>query len=96
MVQVLAVGINNICSKLFFGKGRMYKNQLVFKYNDVNFYQMLSFNIIDIFILNKVLPSVVNKVAYKTLHKAQTLNSRSKQKLEFSKRLEIRDLRFDI
>ena len=26
-VQVLAVGTNNICSKLFFGKGRMYKNQ---------------------------------------------------------------------
>ena len=32
LVQVLAVGTNNICSKLFFGKGRMYKNQLVFKY----------------------------------------------------------------
>ena len=32
LVQVLAVGTNNICSKLFFGKGRMYKNKLVFKY----------------------------------------------------------------
>ena len=32
LVHVLAVGTNNICSKLFFGKGRMYKNKLVFKY----------------------------------------------------------------
>ena len=32
LVHVLAVGTNNICSKLFFGKGRMYKNKLVLKY----------------------------------------------------------------
>ena len=37
---------------------------------------MLSFNIIDIFILNKVLPSVVNKVSHKTLHECFFVNYR--------------------
>ena len=34
---------------------------------------MLSFNIIDIFILNQVLPSIFNKVAHKTWHECFVL-----------------------